>query len=139
MPSPYLKLATATLAAAAQAIIDDFDSEVGPCTVEFYTGTIPASPATAIGAQVKLGTVICAEPAATKSGGVITFGATTQDDAADTSGTATWARVKRGAGTACMDCDVTDTAGTGVLKANTVTFVAGGPIKINSLVLTVGG
>ncbi len=136
----YLNLIPAALSAMAQALIALLDAEAGPCTIEFYDGTggIPASAATAVTTQVKLGTLTCSDPVATEASGVITFGEITQDSAADASGTAAWVRVKNGAGAAVMDADVTNAAGTGVVKVNTTSFVAGGPIAITSCVITVG-
>lgn len=134
-----IKIAVATRNKMAQDIIDDLDAGSGPSILEFYTGAQPAGPDTAVTDQVKLGTLVCADPSATKTAGVITFAAITQDDAADAGGTATWARHKSSAGTGVVDYDVTSEAGTGAIKLNTVTIVAGGPIKMNGLSITLGG
>lgn len=137
----YLKLTPAARSAMALALIAKLDAETGPCTIEFYdnTGAIPALPSTAITNQVKLGTLTCSDPVATETDGVITFGAITQDSAADASGTAAWARIKDGAGAGVIDVDVSNGAGTGIIKLNTVTIVAGGPIAGTGLTLTIGG
>jgi hypothetical protein len=136
---PIIKIAAATRTSMAEAIIADLDAGEGPATVEFYTGDMPAGPATAVTDQVKLGTLTCADPCATATNGVITFAPIAQDDAADASGNATWARFRDSTGAAVLDVDVTDEAGTGTIKLNTTTIVAGGPIRLNSQTLTLGG
>jgi hypothetical protein len=136
----YLKLIPAIRSAMALAFISTADAAEGPCTIEFYTGAYPALVTTAIGAQVKLGTLTCSDPVATDVAGVITFGTITQDSAADASGTAAWARIRDGAGAAFMDVDVSsEAAATGVIRLNTTTIVAGGPIALTGLTLTMGG
>ena len=60
----------------------------GAATIKFYTGTKPAGPDTAITSQTLLGTLTCSDPAGSVSGRVLTFGAITNDTAADADGTA---------------------------------------------------
>lgn len=137
----YLKLISSARSAMALALIAALDAEVGPCTIDFYddTGGIPALPSDATTTQVKLGTLTCSDPVATDTAGVISFGTITQDSAADAGGTAAWARIKNGIGGGIMDVDVSAAAGTGVIKINTVTIVAGGPIAMTSFTITTGG
>lgn len=125
--------------ALCAAIIARIDGGAGPGEFRFYTGAIPATPGTAIGAQVRLGTVVCSDPCATHTGGVITFAATTEDSSTDADGTCTWVRVCDSTGAGVIDGDVTNNAGTGFVKLNTTAIVAGGPLRILSAVLTVGG
>jgi hypothetical protein len=125
-----------TLAGDLRALFDD---QSGPCTLEFYDGSQPAGPATAVGSQVKLGTLTCSDPLGSAGSGALTFDAITQDSAADASGTATWARLKDGSGVARADFDVSNGAGTGAIKLNTTTIVIGGPIEVTSFVITMGG
>lgn len=134
-----MKLSTADRTAIAAAILAQLDAEAGPAYIEIYDGTQPASVATAVTTQVKLGTLTCSDPAGVAASGALTFDPITQDSSADASGTATWARIKDAIGTAHIDLDVTVNAGTGSLKLNTTSIVAGGPIGINSLVITIGG
>lgn len=134
-----MKLLVADRTSLASYLATIFDDQSGPCTLEVYDGSQPAGPATAVGAQVKLGTLTCSDPIGTGGSGALTFGAITQDSAADASGTATWCRLKDGGGTARADFDVSNGAGTGVLKLNTVTIVIGGPIAVTSFVITIGG
>lgn len=134
-----IRLIPALRSAIADLLISYFDAGTGPAIIEFYTGTIPDNLGDALTTQVKLGTLTCSDPVATQTAGVIAFGAITQDSAADASGTAAWAYIKDSTGAIVNAVDVTDAAGDGFIKANTVTIVAGGPILINSLTITVGG
>lgn len=136
---PITKLAVSTRNKMAQQIIDDLDAGSSQSVLEFYTGTQPAGPDTAVTDQVKLGTLVCSDPSATKANGVITFAEITQDDVADNSGTATWCRQLSSAGTAVADHDVTNEAGTGAVKLINVAVIAGGPIGMASLTITIGG
>jgi hypothetical protein len=134
-----IKLLEADRTALAAALRGLWDDGAGPCTLEFYDGAIVAGPATAVTTQVKLGTLTCSDPIGSEAAGALTFGAITQDSAADASGGATWVRLVDAAGVARAVFDVTNAAGNGVVKLNTVTIVAGGPILISSFVVTMGG
>ena len=134
-----LRLIPALRSALADLWTSYFDAGTGPAIIEFYTGAIPAALGDALTDQVKLGTLTCSDPAATQAAGVITFGAITQDSAADASGIASWACIKDSTGAIVNAGDVTDYAGDGFIKVNTTTVVAGGPIAITSLTITVGG
>lgn len=134
-----VKLSTAVRQAMAEAFIAELDADASPAYLRFYTGTRPASVATAITDQDLLGTCTCSATSATATDGVVTFNAITQDGAADDGGTVTWARLFDGAGVAHSDYDVTNTAGAGPLKANTTTIVAGGPIVVESFTVTMPG
>lgn len=134
-----IKLLESDRTMLAETLRARWDTAVGPCTLKFYDGVMPAGPAVAVGTQVLLGTLTCSEPLGTAATGALTFGAITQDAVADASGTATWARLFDGAGVALADFDVTANAGTGAIELNTVTIVAGGPIAVTSFVITMGG
>jgi hypothetical protein len=127
------------LAATRNAMGDALIAALGASPlIDIYDGAQPAGPATAVGAQVKLGTLTCsATPAPATSGGVITFNAITQDSAADASGTATWYRLKTSGGTAIVDGSV----GTATvdLILNTATIVLGGPIAVTNFTYTMPG
>lgn len=135
---PIAKLAASVRSAMAEAMIAEFDMGAGPATAQFYTGSMPASLG-AVTTQTLLGTLTCSDPCATQSEGVITFSAITQDSAADAGGEASWVRILDGAGAAKADLDVTNNAGTGAVKLNTTTVVAGGPIQLSSLIITMPG
>lgn len=106
-------------------------------TLKIYTGTKPAGPATAIGAQVLLGTLTIAGAFGSYSGGALTVGAITQDSAADATGTATWFRIATSGGTDLIDGTV-GTSGSD-LNLNTTSIVSGGPISVSSLTFTMPG
>ena len=125
--------------ALCAAIIARLDGGAGPAEFRFYTATMAATPDTAIGAQVLLGTAVCSDPCATHTGGVITFAAITEDASTDADGTCTWVRVCDSTGAGVVDGDVTGAAGAGFVKLNTTAIVAGGPLRVLSAVLTVGG
>lgn len=135
---PILRISTTALSAIAASIINGIDAGAGPGLVRFYTGAMPATPATAVTSQTLLGTLTCSDPCATLVGAVITFAAITQDASADATGAATWARITDSTGAVVMDVDVTNLAGTGSIKLNTVDIVAGGPILLNSFVINIG-
>lgn len=133
------RLAAGPRSAAAAAIITELDNVTTPWYGEVYAGTIPAAITEAIGAQVKLGTVTgSADPSATQTAGLITFGAITEDAAADASGTASFMRIFKGDGTAWADADLGNLASDATGKMNTTTIVAGGPIRVNSFTISVG-
>ena len=134
-----LRLIPALRIAIADLWISYFDSGTGPAIIEFYSGPMPTALGDPLTDQIKLGTLTCSGPAATQTAGVITFGTITQDSAADASGTAAWAYIKDSTGAIVNAVDVTDNAGDGLIKVNTTTIVAGGPIAITSLTMTVGG
>lgn len=134
-----VKINAATLAAMAAALATGINAGPAAPQIKFYTGTKPAGPGTAITTQTLLGTLVCSDPAVTSSGAVVTFAAITSDTAADADGTATWARVLDGDGAGVVDVDVSNGAGNGAIKLNTVSIVTGGLIQITSFTFTVGG
>lgn len=134
----YFKMTVAAATAVATALLAEIDDGPDPAEILFYTGVAPATVETAISTQTLLGTLECSDPVGSVSGRVLTFDVITQDSSADASGTAAWARILDGNGTAIIDVDVTNGAGTGAIKLNTVTIVAGGPIQLTSFTITVG-
>jgi hypothetical protein len=133
-----MRLATITRNALAQRFQVLLDAGAGNGTIKFYTGAQPTSADDPPTGATLLGTLAFAKPSApAASGGVLTFNAITQDDSADATGTATWARVADSAGNTVFDCDVTAAGGGGTIQLNTVNIVAGGPISITSFTITV--
>ena len=136
---PIFRLADEERDAMAQTLVSRLDAPASPAYVEVYAGAIPASVATAIGAQTKLGTcTMGADPSATSSAGLITFAPINQENAAVTGGAAGFMRVFKGDGTAWADLDVGDMESTATAKMNTTTIVAGGPIRINGFTIQIG-
>ena len=125
--------------ATRDAMLDAITTAIGASgLIEIYTGTKPSTPDTAIGAQVKLGTLTwnaTVAPAASTTAHVWTANAITQDTSADATGTAAWARIWKANGTtAVFDCDVATSGG--VINLNTLSIVTGGPIQITSFTIT---
>lgn len=135
---PTINFTTPLRNAMAQSIATALDAGPAAGTLAFYDGTQPASANDAITTQTKLGTLTLSDPSGTVDAGILTFAPITQDSAADATGTATWARLFDSTGAAVCDLDVTNEAGSGAIKLNTVAIGAGGPILMNSLVITVG-
>lgn len=134
-----VKLVVALRSDMATSILTRLNAGAGPGKAKFYEGTQPAGPGTAITTQTLLGTLTLADPAGTVSNGVLTFDVIIEDSAADTGGTASFVRLTDSDDNAVIDLDVTNTAGTGAVKMNTTTIVAGGPIRITSMTATIGG
>ena len=123
--------------AMLDALRTQLDIDVGAGTVKIYTGTIPATGDTAIGAQVLLGTLTLTDPAApAAAAGVLTLSAITEDSIADATGTATWARVQSASTASGFDCSVGATGSGEVIELNTTSIVAGGPIRITAFTIT---
>lgn len=133
-----IRFLTAVKSAVLAPVKAAIDAGSGAGTIKIYTGTMPATPATAVGAQVLLGTLTFTDPCGTETGGVLTMAAITQDSAADATGTAAWARIADSSGTTVMDIDITTTGGGGSLQMNTTNIVTGGPILISSFTVSVG-
>jgi hypothetical protein len=133
-----IKIKTTIRNSMAQQIMDALDGGTGPAKLKFYTGTIPADGDTAITTQTLLGTLICTDPSAVVTSGVVIFDDITQDNAADASGAAAFAALTDSDDAVKAYLDVTATGGGGAITLNTVTIVQGGPILMTSLAITVG-
>lgn len=133
-----VNVSSALQTAFITALKNALDAGSTGALIKIYTGTMPASVATAITSQVLLGTLTCTKPSGNISGGTLTFSTITQDSAADATGTATWARFTDSAGAAVCDMDISATGGNGALQANTVSIAVGGPISMSSLTVTFG-
>ena len=97
--------------AKADAAVDLLDVG-GAGTIKIYSGSQPATPATAASGTL-LATVTLPSPA---------FGSA--------SGTAGWARFADGAGTTRFDGDVTVTGGGGVVTLSSTSLTSGAPVDI---------
>lgn len=118
---------------------DALDSGASGATLAIYTGTKPATPDVAVNTETQklLGTLTCAETCGTVASRALTFGAITQDAAADYTGTATWGRFRDSNGNAHLDVDCSTTGGSGFLQMNTTNIIAGGPISCTSCVISI--
>lgn len=120
--------------ARLNVIRDAIDAGAGAGLLEIYAGTRPATGGTV---TTLLGTLtFSATSAPNAASGVLTFNAITEDSSADATGTASWARITDSTGAFVMDVDV-GTSGTEIIL-NTVSIVAGGPIRVTSGTLTEG-
>lgn len=124
--------------ARRQAMLDNLTGQLNSGTIKVYTGSMPATPETAVGAQTLLGTLTLNSTAfgsaSSATPSVATANSITQDSSADATGTAAWARIASSGGTAIMDVDVGTSSTTIVL--NTTSIVSGGPISISSFTLS---
>ena len=127
--------ATTPANSALTQLMNAIDAGSAGGTIKIYTGTMPATPETAVTTQALLGTLTFSDPCGSVASKQFTASAITQDSAADASGTATWARVSDSSGTAVIDLDVTTTGGGGALQLNTVSIVKDGPILVSSFII----
>ena len=67
---------------------------------------------------------------------MVTANTITGDTAADATGAASWFRVEDSGGIAIADGDVTDMDGSGVMKLDATSLVAGVPVGIDSFTFT---
>lgn len=121
----------ATRNARATVTLNAIDAGGAAATLKVYTGTRPGTGG-AITDQVLLGTTTFSYPCGTVVNGILTFDAITQDNAADASGEATWARIETSTGAFVADLDVGVTGSTADLRMNTTSVVAGAPIIITA-------
>lgn len=121
--------------AMCDALVDLLDAGSGAATIKLYTGTQPAGPGTAVGAQTLLGTLTCSDPAfGSASSGTATASAITSDTTADATGTATWFRAADSNGLAVIDGSVGTSAADLILDS--VSIVAGGTIAVTAWTIT---
>jgi hypothetical protein len=133
------KIAMAAAQAACDAIVDRLDTG-GAGVLKIYDGSQPASPDTAVGAQVILAelplTATAFGAAASNSGkATATAAAITTDTSANATGTASWFRAFNGAGTAIIDGTV-GTSGCD-LNLNSVAISAGAAVSISAWTFSV--
>ena len=119
-------------------ITSALDAGSGPGVLQIYAGNRPTT-GTAVTDQTLLGTLTFSSPAApAASGGILTFSTITQDDAADTDGTATWARAADSDGTFVGDFSVGAIGSGADIELNVITIVESGPISIATATITAG-
>jgi len=132
MATSHMALATLNTQVDAGAALLDSG------TINFYTGSMPATPETAVTTQTLLGTVTFGATAfGNAAGGVATANGITGDTSADDTGTVTWARLLQSDGsTVVADCDVTATGGGGAITVANTSIVSGQTIEVTSLTWT---
>jgi hypothetical protein len=126
--------------ARKNAMLDTFTSGIGSSPLlRIYdaTGGVPANANTALGSQVLLGTLtFSATPFPAAATGTLTANAITQDSSADATGTAAFYRILNSAGTVTYAQGTVGTSGAD-LNLNTTSIVAGGPISVTSLTISI--
>lgn len=128
-----VKIGTAARNAACDAIVDLLDGG----TLEVFTGSPPATPATA-DSGTKLGTCTLGTPAfGAASGGVATANAIGSDTNADASGDAGYFRLKTSGAVVVLQGTAGAAADSPDLTFDNKAIVAGGTIAISSLTVTV--
>lgn len=133
-----MALNTIISTAARNAMVDALTALLnagGAGSIKVYTGTQPAGPGTAVGAQVLLGTLTLSATAfGASSGGTATAAAIASDTSADNTGTAAWFRAASGAGTAVIDGSCGTSSADLILDS--VSIVAGGVIAASAWTIT---
>ena len=104
--------------------------------VKIYTGTQPASVATAATGTLLSTLTLSVTAFGSASNGTATANAITSDTNAAASGTAGWFRAFDSAGTAVIDGSVTATGGGGDMTLNSTSIVAGGTVACSSWTIT---
>ena len=129
-----IHLSTTVRNARATAIVNALSGG----TLKAYSGTMPTTGGDAITTQTLLGTLTFANPAGTVSAGVLTFTILTDDASVDADGTWTWARCLDSSNAWVMDVDVSNNAGTGVIRLPNITVYAGGVLRVSGGTITEG-
>ena len=75
-------------------------------SVRIYSGTQPATPETAVGAQTLLAEVALDDPSGTVANGTLTFTGILEDADCNATGDATWARFVTSLGGAVLDASI---------------------------------
>ena len=123
-----LRLSDSVRNAKVDAAVDKLDVG-GAGSIKIYTGSQPATPATAASGTL-LATVTLPNPAfGSSSGGSASMNDPASVNASAT-GTAGWARFADGAGAVCFDGDVTATGGGGVVTLSSTSLTSGAPVDI---------
>ena len=127
-----IKLSLAARNAMAQALVTELGSGA---SVNFYSGSIPATTGGAITTQVLVATCACSSVAGSVSAGALTFGAISDDVSADALATINFGRILNGSSAFFMDADAAVTGGGAYFSFNTTGALVGGLVRVNSAVL----
>ena len=123
--------------AARNLMADGVDGEFNNGYLRIYSGTRPATPATAITTQVLLAELRFANPAAASvTNGVITFDTISPDTSANATGTASWARCLKSDGTTAV-CDMNVGTSDANIIVTTTAISAGVQVSVTSATVTV--
>ena len=131
-----IHLSTALRNARCDLVADSLDAGAGAGKIRIYSGTQPAGPDTAIGAQVLLAELACADPAfGASAAGTATLDATpVLTTTGLAAGTATWFRALDSNNVAAMDGSA-GTSGTDLIL-NTTTISVGVTVEATAGTIT---
>lgn len=121
-------------AAAANAAADAMAALCNGGTLRIYSGTQPASAATAASGTLLAELTLGSPAFGSASNGVATANAITGDTSADATGTAGWFRVRNSSGTAVFDGEV-GTSGAD-LNLSSTSIQSGAEVNVTSLTIT---
>lgn len=135
-----IKYAAATAIAAAAAIVALPDAGAGAGKIRVYNGAQPATPDTAVGAQVLLVEFTLPDPAygapVDTTPGAVATGAAIPPATAVADGTATWYRILDSDNNPIWDGDAGDLASAASLKLSNTTITTGVEITVVSSTFT---
>jgi hypothetical protein len=132
-----LRVSNAARSALANQITASIDAGAGAGKLRVYSGSQPAGPDTAIGAQVLLAEFTLAKPSfGAAATGVITLQSTPRSTTGLAAGTAAWFRALDSNNVAVVDGTVTVTGGGGELQLNTLTISVGVAVDITTGTIT---
>jgi hypothetical protein len=127
--------------ACRNAVLNSVETTIGTSPkLQIWSGTIPASCATADGAGTKLAEMnLPSDWLADAASGQKIKSGTFEDTNADATGTASHFRIKDSAGTTChMQGSITATGGGGDMEFDSLSITAGQHITITSFTLNAG-
>lgn len=130
-----LRINTSARNAACDGVVDLLDAGAAAGTLKIYTGSQPATPATAPSGTL-LATVTLADPAFGASATGVATGTDPASVTAVATGTAGWFRLEDSTGANVFDGDVTATGGGGVMTLSSTALVSGSPVDITSFTVT---
>ena len=133
-----VKLLTAVRTSIMNEVKDAIDAGGAPAVIRIYTGSQPANPGAAATGTL-LAENVLSYPCGTVTDGVLVFDAINEDEYANNTGTAAWARISTSAGQAVLDCSCSVAGGAGDLQLNTTNIVINGPIRYVALQITAPG
>lgn len=132
-----IKISSAARTGMCDLLVDLLDAGAGAGTIKVYTGSQPAGPDTAIGAQTLLATFTLADPAfgAAATGAAALDASPVLSTSGVAAGTAAWARAADSDGNAVFDGSV-GTSGTDFI-VNTTTVSVGLTLEMSAGTITV--
>lgn len=130
------KISAAARNAAADAVVDLVDGGSGAGTMKIYTGSPPATPATAASGTL-LATLTMSDPAfGAASGGVATASSITSDASADATGDAGYFRVLDSDSNVIFQGTAGESADSPDLTFDDKSIVSGGTVAVSSFTYT---